>query len=290
MPESKKQNRMIYTPDSLPQKDLHIYYLKGHLPGKATDSADHFLGNWEEDGFSFLFFSESADHFIEKQIAILPDIEFLDKYTMTYEEWHGNKITTFRVNRFIIIPPWEKKNQSSVSANDLEIILDPGLVFGTGNHPTTNDCLEALITLWYGAEIESILDLGTGTGLLAIAAAKLGCKKALAVDFNYLAAKTAFNNVCLNRLEEKIIVIRGRAEEFMDKPVDLMISNIHYDVMKNLIKTEAFLTFRYFILSGLLRSEARIVADQLKRLPVKMMKTWDRDGVWHTFLGTTINQ
>jgi ribosomal protein L11 methyltransferase len=289
MPESKIQNRMIYTPDSVPEKDLHIYYFKGHLPSEATDSADHFMGNWEEDGFSFLFFSKPADHFIEKQIAILPDIQFLDKYTMTYEEWHGNKITTFRVNRFIIIPPWEKKKQSMVSTHDLEIILDPGLVFGTGNHPTTNDCLEALITLWYDEKIESILDLGTGTGLLAIAAAKLGCKKALAVDFNYLAAKTAFNNVCLNRLKEKIIVVHGRAEELMDKPLDLMISNIHYDVMKNLIKTETFLTFRYFILSGLLRSEARIVADQLKRLPVKMIKTWDRDGVWHTFLGTTIN-
>ncbi len=289
MPESIIRNRTVYTPESLPGKDLHIYYLKGHLPGNATDGADHFLGNWEEDGYSFLFFSESADHFIDHQIVILPDIEFLDKYTMTYEEWHGDKITAFRVNRFVIIPPWEKKNQDRTSSDDLEIILDPGLVFGTGNHPTTNDCLEALITLWYGAEIESILDLGTGTGLLAIAAARLGCKRALAVDFNYLAAKTAYNNVCLNQLEEKIIVVRGRAEELMDKPVDLMISNIHYDVMKNLIKTEPFLTFRYFILSGLLRSEARIIADQLKRLPVKIMKTWDRDGVWHTFLGTTIN-
>jgi ribosomal protein L11 methyltransferase len=289
MSESRIQNRMIYTTDSVPQKDLHIYYLKGRLPREATDSADHFLGNWEEDGYSFLFFSKPADPFIEKQIAILPDIQFLDKYTMTYEEWHGDKITTFRVNRFIIVPPWEKKQQNRKSTNDLEIILDPGLVFGTGNHPTTNDCLEALITLWYDEKIESILDLGTGTGLLAIAAAKLGCSKALAVDFNYLAAKTAFNNVCLNRLEEKIIVVQGRAEELMDKPLDLMISNIHYDVMKNLIKTAAFLKFRYFILSGLLRSEARMIADQLKRLPVKMIKTWDRDGVWHTFLGTTIN-
>ncbi len=289
MPESIIRNRTFYTPESLPGKDLHIYYLKGHLPGNATDGADHFLGNWEEDGYSFLFFSESADHFIDHQIVILSDIEFLDKYTMTYEEWHGDKITAFRVNRFVIIPPWEKKNQDRTSSDDLEIILDPGLVFGTGNHPTTNDCLEALITLWYGSEIESILDLGTGTGLLAIAAARLGCKRALAVDFNYLAAKTAYNNVCLNQLEEKIIVVRGRAEELMDKPVDLMISNIHYDVMKNLIKTEPFLTFRYFILSGLLRSEARIIADQLKRLSVKIMKTWDRDGVWHTFLGTTIN-
>ncbi|RJP76197.1 MAG: hypothetical protein C4522_18985 [Desulfobacteraceae bacterium] len=291
MPEHKTRNRITCDPDEnkVPQKDLYIYYLKGLLPSGATDSADHFLGNWEEDDYSFLFFSRPSDQFVDEKISTLPNIQLLDKYEMTYEEWHGDKITTLRVNQFIIIPPWERKNQNMQSQDEFEIILDPGLVFGTGTHPTTNDCLEALLTLWYGAEIESILDLGTGTGLLAIAAVKLGCKRALAVDFNLLAAKTAYKNVCLNGLEGKILVVHGRAEELMDKPSDLMISNIHYDVMKNLINTEAFLNFRYFILSGLLRSEAKSVADQLKRLPVKILKTWDQDGVWHTFLGTTIN-
>jgi len=290
MPEQTIQDSIIGEPaDREPQKDLHIYYLKGRLPDGATDAADHFLGNWEEEDYSFLFFSRPSEHFIDEKIAALPGIQLLDSYVMTYDEWHGDRVTTFRVNRFIIIPPWEKKHRSPQSPDDIEILLDPGLVFGTGTHPTTNDCLEALLTLCYDAEIESILDLGTGTGLLALAAAKLGCKRALAVDFNYLAAKTAYQNVCLNGLQEKILVVHGRAEELMDKPSDLMISNIHYDVMKHLIKTEAFLGFRYFILSGLLRSEARNVAEQLKRLPVKIIKTWDRDGVWHTFLGATIN-
>jgi ribosomal protein L11 methyltransferase len=290
MPEPISQNVIDYKTDyTAPHKNLYIYYFKGHLPSDATESADCFLGNWEEDDFSFLFFSEPSDIFINNYIVTLPEIKLLDQYKMTYEDWHGDKITAFRVNRFIITPPWEKENKIIKFSDDLEIILDPGLVFGTGAHPTTNDCLEALVTLWYDGEIKSILDLGTGTGLLAIAAAKLGCNRAVAVDFNYLAAKTALHNVNLNGLGKNILVVHGRAEELMDKASDLMISNIHYDVMKDLINTEAFLEFRYFILSGLLRSEARNIADQLKRLPVKILKTWDQDGVWHTFLGTTIN-
>lgn len=290
MSESIRKPNANRTPVyGIPQKDLYIYYFKGTPPEDATASADYFLGNWEEDGYSFLFFSRPAERFIAKSIATLPGIQLLDHYKMTYEQWHGDKVTTFRVNRFVIIPPWEMECREPALPDDMEIFLDPGLVFGTGTHPTTNDCLEALLTLWYGAEIESVLDLGTGTGLLALAAVKLGCRRALGVDLNRLAVKTAHDNVCRNHFSDQMVVIQGRAEEFMDKPFDLMISNIHYDVMKDLIGAETFLNFRYFILSGLLRSEARTVADKLKGLPVKIIRTWDKDDVWHTFLGTTIN-
>jgi ribosomal protein L11 methyltransferase len=135
----------------------------------------------------------------------------------------------------------------------------------------------------------AVLDLGTGTGLLAVAAAKLQCSPVLAVDFNFLAATTARNNVKLNGLENNILVVQGVAEELLDKPVDLMISNIHYDVMKNLTQLKGFLNSRFFILSGLLRSEAGNVKDQLNRLPITILNIWERDGIWHTMLGKTNN-
>ena len=75
------------------------------------------------------------------------------------------------------------------------------------------------------------------------------------------------------------------AEEFIDRPADLMISNIHYAVVKKLVQSEAFLSHRWFILSGLLRSQAKDVVDRLERLPVKIVNRWDRNGIWHTFLG-----
>ena len=102
---------------------------------------------------------------------------------------------------------------------------------------------------------------------------------------NLLAAKTAKNNVCLNELEDKVLVAQGRAEDFINCPADLVIANIHYDVMQNLIRSEGFLHKRSFVLSGLLRSEAKALVNMLARLPVKVIKTWTHEGIWHTFYG-----
>jgi len=204
---------------------------------------------------------------------------------MTYDQWQGNKIAPFKVGRFHIIPPWGKEpNRTEASSKDLTVLLDPGVVFGNGLHTTTQDCLKALEMLFLRENIASALDLGTGTGLLSLAVSLLGCKSTLAVDFNFLAANTALRNVRLNGLENTILVAQGRAEDFIDSPSDLMIANIHYDVMKQLITSQSFLEKKWFILSGLLRSQARDLRLKLSRLPVNIVKEWERDGIWHTLL------
>ena len=126
---------------------------------------------------------------------------------------------------------------------------------------------------------------GPVTGLLALAAAKLGCDRTLAVDFNFLAARTATRNIRLNRLGKKILAVQGRAEAFIECPADLVIANIHYEVMQHLVAAEGFLRKKYFILSGLLRSQAREIAARLSLQPVTIVQTWERDGIWHTFFG-----
>ncbi|OQY54201.1 MAG: hypothetical protein B6245_21605 [Desulfobacteraceae bacterium 4572_88] len=85
----------------------------------------------------------------------------------------------------------------------------------------------------------------------------------LALDFNFLAMKTTKRNIEINQMKDRILAIQGRAEDFMDCSADLMIANIHYDVMKRLIETEEFLRKKWFILSGLLRNEARDIAWKL---------------------------
>lgn len=182
-----------------------------------------------------------------------------------------------------------KNPKSEIENPKSEILLDPGVVFGTGTHPTTHDCLEILERVCCEEKVDSVLDLGTGTGLLALAAARLGCRHILAVDFNFLAAKTAKRNAVLNLLEENVLTVQGRAEDFMDYPAELMIANIHYDVMKRLIRSEGFLRKKWFILSGLLRSEARDIAWKLSQYPVRILERRERDSVWHTFFGAIVN-
>ena len=272
-------------PDS-PYKDLYIYYLQGRLKPDKKIFRSNFIGNWQEDEFSFLFFSKPSRSEVEKMLISHPELTLVDEFYMTYDQWQGGKITPFEVGRFRIIPSWQKQsNQMKPCPDALSIILDPGVVFGAGTHTTTQDCLEALELIFSREKIDSVLDLGTGTGLLALAASRLGCKNILAVDFNFLAARTALRNVRLNQLQDQIIIVQGRAEDFIDSASDLVIANIHYDVMKHLIASPGFFNNKWFVLSGLLRSQATDLLYELSQNRVRILKKWERDGIWHTFLG-----
>ena len=269
-----------------PYKDLYIYYLKGHLASDSEIFYRDFIGNWEEDEFSFLFFSRPSKKKVKNLLNAQPHLTLLDNYHMTYDDWHGETLAPFRAGRFFITHPWDKiGNNSDTGPDEFHITLDPGVVFGTGTHATTYNCLEALELAFSGSKVQSALDLGTGSGVLAIAAARLGCKKILAVDKNLLAARTAQKNIQLNNVKESVMVIQGPAEIFIDNHADLVIANIHFDVMKNLLNSKGFLSKKWFILSGLLRSQAEDVAFTLKQKGAKIIKKWERDGIWHTFFG-----
>lgn len=267
-----------------PYKNLYVYYIEGCPDAEDMNLGKDFIGNWQEDGFSFLFFSESADGKVGRLVSRQPHLALIDRYFMTYDEWQGGKPASMTVGRFFIHPPWINPGIAPENGGK-RILLDPGVVFGNGMHPTTRDCLEAIDRLCYEKHIETVIDLGTGTGLLAIASVCMGCRRALAVDFNHLAAKTARQNVLLNRMEKKILVIQGRAEEFVDRPADLVIANIHYDVMKDLVNAGAFSSPKWFILSGLLKSQARDIEHMLNKLPLTVLDKLEYDNIWHTLIG-----
>jgi ribosomal protein L11 methyltransferase len=274
-----------------PYQELYIYYLAGRMQAAASPLLMDFIGNWEEDGFSFLFFSKPAREQVDTLLDTQPQLALLDNFHMSYEEWQGAGMQPVQIGRFYIRPPWlTAPDDSGDTTGCLPIFLDPGVVFGTGTHATTKDCLAAVSAAMDTGECETVLDLGTGTGLLALAAARCGCRCCLAVDLNALAATTAGINVRLNHWEDRILVVRGRAENFIDTPADLLIANIHYDIMRQLIRSPGFLTKKLFILSGLMRSEAGAVRDFLYTGPVKILREWSGDGIWHTFLGTTVNE
>ncbi len=270
-----------------PYRQLHIYYLAGRVPPLSVPF-HHFIGNWEEDGYTFLFFSVVARDQVEALLLDQPHLILLDEFQMTYDEWQGGMVQPTRIGRFFIAPPWDDAGAMS-DPKCLSLKLDPGVVFGNGTHPTTQDCLEALEKVITSFQIETAIDIGTGTGLLAMAAVKLGCKRCLALDFNHLATQTAANNIRLNGLEQHILAIQGRGEEFVGADADLLIANIHFDVMQHLVKAKGFLHKRFFILSGLMRSEVRHILHMLSALPVEVMARWERNGTWFTLLGRTVN-
>jgi ribosomal protein L11 methyltransferase len=267
-------------PSQPPAQDLYIFHIQGSVSSEIPVAGEDFIGNWEEDGYTFLFFSRPSHKKVSNLLKFQPDLTLLDNYHMTYDQWLGEKFSASQIGRFFITPPWNDQNTTQTES---KILLDPGLVFGTGTHQTTRDCLRALEWVWRHETIRAVLDLGTGTGLLSLAAASLGADKTLAVDKNRLAVKTAARNIARNRFTDRILVIQASAVDYLDFPADLVIANIHYDVMKNLIREDDFFNKKWYILSGLLRSEAREVSTQLTKYPVRMIKSWAQDGIWHTF-------
>jgi ribosomal protein L11 methyltransferase len=276
---------------------LYIYYLEGCLNKGSTPSGDDFIGNWEEDGQSFLFFKKPSPQTIHDLLKNQPQLKLQDEYRMSYEEWHGGPVQALRIGDIRISPPWETSTDrltelANLRSDDREevvdIVLDPGVVFGNGTHPTTNHCIEALDILFTMDRIDTVLDLGTGTGLLAVVAARLGSRCALAVDLNLLAVQTAKKNVELNHLEEQVLTVQGNAKNFVDLSSDLVISNIHYEVMKQLIGSKGFLRKKYFILSGLLRNQATQIESLLYQYPVVIIKKWVHEDVWYSYLGKSV--
>ncbi len=146
----------------------------------------------------------------------------------------------------LIKPSWSKKRPHK---NQAVVILDPGLSFGTGQHPTTSFCLNQLVSAHTNKNGtgQSFLDIGTGSGILAIAAAKLGFQPVHAFDFDPEAVRVAKENARKNRVDSKIKLTRGDITKLPLKPArqyDLVCANL---------------------ISNLLISEKRRIVNRLKR-------------------------
>jgi ribosomal protein L11 methyltransferase len=126
----------------------------------------------------------------------------------------------------LIKPSWSKKCPAK---NQAVVILDPGLSFGTGQHPTTSFCLHEIARCHKTGMTRSFLDIGTGSGILAIAAAKLGYQPVHAFDFDPASVRVAKENVRQNRVTEKVKLSRGDVTKLPLKPArqfDLVCANL----------------------------------------------------------------
>lgn len=271
-----------------PYEQLVIYNLDG-VPAldHRVEKDERYLGTWVEEDTSFLFFSSPVPSLVEQVRRENSHISLVETYEMTCEQWHGDKIEPYFVEDFCIAPPWDRLNEETKSAAR-EILLDPGVVFGTGCHQTTEDCLTLIHWLCTRETIGTVLDIGTGTGLLALGAAALGCARVLACDFNLLAVKTTLKNIRLNRFEAQILAFQAKGEEVICLPCDLLVANIHYDIMQHLVEHPAFLEKKYFILSGLLNSETTKIMASLATKRVHVIERRCPDGIWNTLLGKRI--
>lgn len=168
---------------------------------------------------------------IKKRLAEIYGAEVeLELKQIHEEDWAEAWKQYFKPERFgkiVIKPSWEEYHPA---AGEIVIELDPGMAFGTGTHPTTRICIKLLQEL-VTSQTE-MLDVGTGSGILALVGAKLGAKKTIATDIDPVALKVASENIKRNRLEGIIEVYEG---DLLDGPVDskfnLVVANIITDAI-----------------------------------------------------------
>ena len=135
------------------------------------------------------------------------------------------------IGKIVIKPSWEEYSPNS---GEIIIELDPGMAFGTGTHPTTRICLKLLQEI-ITSQTE-MLDVGTGSGILALAGAKLGAKKVSAMDIDPVAVRVAVENIKRNKLDELIEVYESNLlERPLDSKFNLVVANIITNAILELV-------------------------------------------------------
>jgi ribosomal protein L11 methyltransferase len=183
-------------------------------------------------------------------------------------------------DRFLINPAWLPVPENS---DRLVLRMDPGVAFGTGDHATTQLCLESLEKqLINPPNLEGgvvIADIGCGSGILSIGALLLGAKKVYAVDTDPLAVKSTAENLALNLISpERLVVAEGSVEvltKLIEQPVDGIVCNILADVIINLVPQMSAIALggalpiakpsSWGIFSGILVEQSKAVCDSLEK-------------------------
>lgn len=266
--EKERQDRFgeIYAlnPKDYPEQGV---YVKAYLP------ASSFLAETVEEIKLAIANLEKFDINIGENILSTTEIDEEDWSTSWKQYYHPVKIS----ERFTIVPTWE--DYTPVNSDELIIELDPGMAFGTGTHPTTVMCLQALEK--YVKKDDVIIDVGTGSGVLSIGAAMLGAKNIIALDLDEVAVKAATENVKLNHVENVVTVEHSNLLDKVDSNADVIVANILAEIILT-FTDEAYQAVKsggYFITSGIIGAKKDdvkegLIASGFTIEEVLMMEDW----------------
>ncbi|MCX7840328.1 MAG: 50S ribosomal protein L11 methyltransferase [Anaerolineae bacterium] len=222
---------------------------------------------------------ESLWHLAQLRSMSVPRVRELAEEDWA-EAWKKHYTILHLGKHLVIKPSWL---EYVPRPDDVVIELDPGMAFGTGLHPTTRLCMIALEEYQRGAP--RVLDVGTGSGILAITAAKLGAREIVALDTDIVAVETAARNVVINRVENIVRVARGSLDATCNQ-FDLICINILADVIIELAPALACAanTGGLIIASGILDYQDDDVVNALAEVGIETIERKQEDD-WIALVG-----
>lgn len=230
---------------------------------KDWDFIDYPLLNSDKDVFAIKVYPENLED--AEKIKVELEEKSLGQASIEEkddEDWANNWKKYYKPleigESLAIVPEWEKYK------SDRTIIkINPGMAFGTGTHESTYMCLELLEK--YVKEGDEIFDIGCGSGILAIAALKLGAKRALAIDIDDKCIDASHENAKLNDVEDKMEIKKGNLLDVVKGRADLIVSNIIAEIIVDEIKNlkNHMDPGGIFITSGIIKERRQMVMDAL---------------------------
>ena len=235
-------------PDDFPKNGVVV---------KAYLSATSFLAETVEEIKAAITNLINYNINIGENLLSISEVNEEDWATAWKKYYHPVKIS----ERFTIVPTWE--DYTPVSTDELIIELDPGMAFGTGTHPTTVMCLQALEKVV--KQGDSVVDVGTGSGVLSVGAALLGASQVHALDLDLVAVNAAKENVELNKVDHVVEVFHGNLLDTVKEPADVVVANILAEIIMT-FTDDAFSIVKpggYFVTSGIIGAKKEDVKNAL---------------------------
>lgn len=227
--------------------------------------------------------------YIKEKVKEIKDMGFdiglgtVEAEKMHEEDWANNWKKYYKPvkvgEKIVIRPIWEEYEKKD---DEIVISLDPGMAFGTGEHETTRMCIKALEK--YVKSDSTVFDIGCGSGILSIAAAKLGAKMAVGVDLDPVAVESANENLKFNDVDN-IKILEGNLIDVIDGKADIVIANIIAEVICILTEDVSKVINKngYFITSGIINDRVKMVTDKLEECGFEVIKI-NNDGEWNCII------
>ena len=243
--------RTLLEPRRTPYREIFVSRISGSAPDMALHFQAGMLAMWDQDGVTDILFEEPHGDAVQIYLAAhYPQAVYEGETGVPYSDWEtGEPVHTVRAAHFLIQYTWE--NPQEPAASETRLVLDPGLAFGTGRHPSTRQSLALLRAAFDRDAPRHVLDLGCGTGVLSMAAAALGARRVTAVDYSLVAAHSTRMNAAVNSFKDRVRVIHGDAFDNLHHAADLVVCNLNHTLNRRLLASIHAKGTRRILLSGI---------------------------------------